>query len=91
VAFAPREEPRIALAVMVEHGASGAGSAGPIAHDVLAHFFGLNVPRQAGPQTAKPAASPSPAPAPPAPTPDATPAPVIASAAPAVPPTAPPD
>jgi penicillin-binding protein 2 len=44
VAFAPEENPRIALAVMVEHGSSGGGSAAPIAHDILAHFFGIGQP-----------------------------------------------
>jgi penicillin-binding protein 2 len=44
VAFAPEENPRIALAVMVEHGSSGGGSAAPIAHDILAHFFGVGQP-----------------------------------------------
>jgi penicillin-binding protein 2 len=83
VAFAPKDDPQIAIAVMVEHGASGAGSAGPIAHDVLAHFFGLNLPRQAGPQTTKPAI--------PAPAPAASPAPVIASAGSDAPAGAPPD
>lgn len=44
VAFAPEENPTIALAVMVEHGASGGGSAAPIVHDILAHFFGVAPP-----------------------------------------------
>jgi penicillin-binding protein 2 len=54
VAFAPEEDPRIALAVMVEHGTSGGGSAAPIAHDILAHFFGLGTPT-ATPPPAPPA------------------------------------
>jgi penicillin-binding protein 2 len=39
VAFAPAENPRIALAVLVEHGGSGGGSAAPVAREILAHFF----------------------------------------------------
>jgi penicillin-binding protein 2 len=40
VAFAPSEAPRIALAVLVEHGGSG-GEAAALAREILAHFFGL--------------------------------------------------
>lgn len=39
VAFAPVEDPQIALAVLVEHGGSGGKTAGPIAQKVLAEFF----------------------------------------------------
>jgi penicillin-binding protein 2 len=39
VAFAPADDPRIALAVLVEHGRGGAISAAPVARDILAHFF----------------------------------------------------
>jgi penicillin-binding protein 2 len=42
VAFAPADRPRIALAVLVEHGGSGGGAAAPVARQVLAHFFGLD-------------------------------------------------
>jgi penicillin-binding protein 2 len=41
VAFAPAEEPRIALAVLVEHGGSGNGAAAPVARSILARYFGL--------------------------------------------------
>jgi penicillin-binding protein 2 len=41
VAFAPADKPRIALAVLVEHGGSGGEAAAPVAHDILAAFFGL--------------------------------------------------
>lgn len=44
LAFAPRERPRIALAVLVENGGSGGGAAAPVARDVLAHFFRVTVP-----------------------------------------------
>lgn len=39
VAFAPVEDPRIAIAVLVEHGGSGGKAAGPIAQKVLVEFF----------------------------------------------------
>ena len=44
VAFAPADAPRIALAVMVEHGGSGGGAAAPLAREILAHYFGLAAP-----------------------------------------------
>lgn len=49
VAFAPADRPRIALAVLVEHGGSGGVAAAPVARQILAHFF-------AGSQPAFPAA-----------------------------------
>jgi penicillin-binding protein 2 len=39
VAFAPAEDPEIALAVLVEHGGSGGGAAAPVAREILARFF----------------------------------------------------
>ncbi len=42
VAFAPADRPRIALAVLVEHGGSGGGAAAPVARQILARFFGLD-------------------------------------------------
>jgi penicillin-binding protein 2 len=39
IGFAPETQPRIALAVLVEHGGSGGEAAAPVAHDILAHFF----------------------------------------------------
>ncbi len=44
LAFAPADRPRIALAVIVEHGRSGGESAAPVAHEILAHYFGLDQP-----------------------------------------------
>jgi penicillin-binding protein 2 len=35
IAFAPAEDPKIAVAVYVEHGAGGSGVAGPIARQIL--------------------------------------------------------
>jgi penicillin-binding protein 2 len=45
VAFAPAEEPRIALAVLVEHG-GGAGAAIPVARQILARFFSEEARRE---------------------------------------------
>jgi penicillin-binding protein 2 len=42
IAFAPAENPKIALAVLVEHGGSGAAAAAPVARRILAHFFGVD-------------------------------------------------
>ena len=49
LAFAPAEAPRIALAVLVEHGGSGGEAAAPVAHDILAAFFGLARPEPGTP------------------------------------------
>jgi penicillin-binding protein 2 len=49
VAFAPADEPRIALAVLVEHGKSGSASAAPVARQILAHFFGVDRPAAPAP------------------------------------------
>jgi penicillin-binding protein 2 len=56
-AYAPAEQPRIALAVLVEHGGSGGEAAAPVAREILAAFF-----REARPQLAAlahPSAAPS--------------------------------
>jgi len=42
IAFAPAEQPRIALAVIVEHGSSGSKAAGPIAKQVLDFYLKRN-------------------------------------------------
>ena len=39
IAFAPVDNPRIALAVLVENGGSGSKAAAPIARKVLDHYF----------------------------------------------------
>jgi cell division protein FtsI/penicillin-binding protein 2 len=39
VAFAPADNPRIALAVLVEHGGSGGEAAAPVAREILQQFF----------------------------------------------------
>ncbi len=48
LAFAPADHPRIALAVLVEHGGSGGEAAAPVARQILAHFFGLDRPASPG-------------------------------------------
>ncbi len=49
VAFAPRQSPRVALAVLVEHGGSGADAATPVAREILARFFQTTVAPPAPP------------------------------------------
>ena len=48
LAFAPADRPRIAIAVLVEHGGSGGEAAAPVARQILAHYFGLD--RSASPE-----------------------------------------
>jgi penicillin-binding protein 2 len=50
VAFAPADKPKIALAVLVEHGGSGGEAAAPVAREILSAFFhlGSSRPGQAG-------------------------------------------
>ncbi|MEX2481458.1 MAG: penicillin-binding protein 2 [Gammaproteobacteria bacterium] len=40
IAFAPVDEPQIALAVVVEHGGGGSSTAAPIARQLIDHVFG---------------------------------------------------
>ena len=47
--FAPADHPTIAMAVLVEHGRSGAEGAAPVAHEILAQWFGLNKAPAAAP------------------------------------------
>jgi penicillin-binding protein 2 len=44
VGFAPCDDPKIALAVLVEHGRAGGEAAAPVARQILGHFFGLDRP-----------------------------------------------
>ncbi|MBN2370715.1 MAG: penicillin-binding protein 2 [Vicinamibacteria bacterium] len=39
IGFAPANDPRIAFAILVEHGVGGSRSAAPLAHEVLSHIF----------------------------------------------------
>jgi penicillin-binding protein 2 len=50
VTFAPAENPKIAMAVLVEHGGSGGEAAAPVAREIYARFFG---PRAADPAAAE--------------------------------------
>ncbi len=45
VAFAPKDNPQIAIACVIEHGGHGGSSAAPVVHDVLAKFFELYPPK----------------------------------------------
>jgi penicillin-binding protein 2 len=60
VGFAPVDGPRVALAVLVEHGRSGGTSAAPVAGRILARYLG----RQAGPPSRLAAGSPASPPGP---------------------------
>jgi len=42
VGFAPVEDPKYAISVVVEHGGSGSGAAAPIAKDIMMEVQGLN-------------------------------------------------
>jgi len=70
VAYAPAENPKIALAVVVEHGMHGGSGAGPVAKAVLEAFFHLNepgrTPKEPKPPAPRPVATPAAAPAAPA-------------------------
>jgi penicillin-binding protein 2 len=59
VAYAPHNDPRFAVSVIVEHGISGSKAAAPLARDVLVEAFN-RLPRPSAP-------TPTPAPAPAAP------------------------
>jgi len=51
VAFAPAEDPRIAVAVLVENGRSGSGTAAPIARKVMDAYLLRRFPEPAEPDT----------------------------------------
>jgi penicillin-binding protein 2 len=50
IAFAPAEQPTIALAVLVENGGFGAQSAAPIARQVLDYYLLGKLPKEAAPE-----------------------------------------
>ena len=61
VAFAPADEPELAVSVFVEHGQHGSSGAGPIAQRVLARWFEKRNAIESGPQpTDRPAPEPAP-------------------------------
>jgi hypothetical protein len=41
VCFAPADQPKVAMAVLVEHGTGGAISAAPVAGQILSRYFGV--------------------------------------------------
>tara|TARA_B100000686_G_C16797012_1_gene983144 strand:- start:1508 stop:3385 length:1878 start_codon:yes stop_codon:yes gene_type:complete len=53
VAFAPYQNPRIAVAVIVEHGGHGGTSAAPVAKKVIQTFFKLNFHKPVLPENSK--------------------------------------
>lgn len=56
-AYAPADDPAIAVAVVVEHGSHGSSAAAPIARAIIAHYFGLDQqPAQAQDSAGQPAA-----------------------------------
>ena len=57
VAFAPVEEPRIAVAVIVENGGTGSNSAAPLARSVIDAWLGDTPPPAPGQRTLRAAAS----------------------------------
>jgi penicillin-binding protein 2 len=46
VAFAPSDDPRIAVSVIVEHGEHGSGAAAPIAREIIKTYLNQNWPKR---------------------------------------------
>ncbi len=57
IAFAPVDKPKIAIAVLVENGGHGGGTAAPIARKVMDYYLLGKVPVPVAPKVAAPAAS----------------------------------
>jgi cell division protein FtsI/penicillin-binding protein 2 len=78
VCFAPADDPRVALAILVEHGTAGGISSAPVAGKVLARWLGVRAigPGMTPPDDSEPA---PPAPAPPRAHLDDRAAPVVAA------------
>jgi penicillin-binding protein 2 len=53
MAFAPKDHPQIAIAVIIEHGGHGGSAAAPVAHDVLERFFQLYPPKPEQPEVTR--------------------------------------
>jgi cell division protein FtsI/penicillin-binding protein 2 len=53
ICFAPLNNPRIAVAAIVEHGRHGATSAAPVCRAILDVFFGKKKPQEIGSGTAR--------------------------------------
>ncbi|MCF8042351.1 MAG: penicillin-binding protein 2 [Desulfarculaceae bacterium] len=62
VAYAPVENPTIAVGVVVEHGGHGGSAAGPVAAAVMRAYFGIPEPEPKTPPQAKPKPKAKPAP-----------------------------
>ncbi|HKB72124.1 MAG TPA: penicillin-binding protein 2 [Thermoanaerobaculia bacterium] len=59
IGFAPRRDPKIVIAVFVEHGQHGASAAAPLARDLAATYLGVPIPHPAEPGE-PPAGAPAP-------------------------------
>ena len=57
IAFAPVDDPKIAVGVLVEHGGGGSSVAGPIARDVIDSYLDSQQGETRGPVTAQTAAT----------------------------------
>ncbi len=55
IAYAPSEAPRIAIAIIVEHGEHGSSAAGPIAREMVRTYLGPEADAQVSARTEKPA------------------------------------
>lgn len=49
IGFAPKQDPKIVVAVFVEHGQHGASAAAPLARDLVATYLGVPIPNPAPP------------------------------------------
>ncbi len=54
IGFAPKRDPKIVVAVFIEHGQHGASAAAPLARDLVAAYFGVPNPHPAEPGDAPP-------------------------------------
>lgn len=54
IGFAPKDDPKIVVAVFVEHGQHGSSAAAPLARDLVKAFFGMPVPELEPPPPAAP-------------------------------------
>jgi penicillin-binding protein 2 len=57
IGFAPRHDPKIVVAVFVEHGQHGASAAAPLAKQMIATYFGISLPETAEPRAEQIAAA----------------------------------
>jgi len=54
VAYAPRENPRIAVAVIVEHGGHGSRAAAPVAAEMIRFYLSGGKPKEAATEAVSP-------------------------------------